>query len=63
MKKVWKSLQDKSGYIGIEYIILAGLIMALGAWAWIKFYALGEELVDGAGEKTRTVLEITVNEG
>lgn len=60
MKKVWKSLQEKSGFISIEYVILVGLLMLLGAWAWVRFYALGEELVDGAGDKTRTVLDITV---
>lgn len=48
MNKVMRKLQDKTGYISIELIIVAGLMTALGAWAWVKFYAMGETVIDSA---------------
>lgn len=61
MKKYVKTLQEKSGFISIEAVILWGLMIALGAWAWTKFYAMSEEVVDHAIEINATAMDVSVS--
>lgn len=58
-----KNLQGKAGFISMETVIISGLMMALGAWAWVRFYATGEALIDNAIELHTAVREVTVSEG
>lgn len=60
MNKINK-LQDKAGYISMETVILAGLVMALGTWAWIRFYDTGEVVIQNAIELHSAVRSVTVS--
>lgn len=62
MKKMWRFFQRKSGYIGLETVITAGLIFLLAAWAWTWFIDTGKNVVNHANQLTLSVLEIKVKE-
>ena len=59
--RIWMNkMQGKSGYISIETIIVWGLMMALGAYAWAKFYDLGEVTIDDAMRNVSTASNVNV---
>jgi len=55
-----KKLQEKAGFISIETIIVAGLMIGLGAFAITQFYLIGQETTDAGVENVRQVLDVTV---
>ena len=55
-----KKLQEKAGFISIETIIVAGLMIALGAFAITQFYAVGQHTTDKAIDNVNKVLDIAV---
>ena len=57
-----KTLQNKAGFISIETIIVAGLMIGLGAYAISQFYAVGQVTTDAAIEKVNKVLDVAVQD-
>jgi len=53
-----KKLQEKAGFISIETIIVAGLMIALGAFAIQKFYLIGEEQTSNALANVNEVMTV-----
>ena len=53
-----KKLQEKAGFISIEVIIVAGLMVALGAFAIQKFYAMGEDQTELALQRVAEVTNV-----
>lgn len=54
-------LQEKAGYISIEAVIVSGLLLALGAWAWIRFYATSQSMIDTAIDLTSQAMDVKVS--
>jgi DNA-binding transcriptional regulator of glucitol operon len=57
-----KSLQEKAGFISIEGVIVWGLMIALGAWAWHRFYGASEVVIDNAIQINATAMDVHVTE-
>jgi len=55
-----KKLLKKCGYIGMETLITAGLMIALGAYAWSTFIPEGKKIVYKADNLVLKPLEITI---
>lgn len=53
-------MKNKQGYISIEAVISAGLLFALGSWAFSAFSDAGLNIIDGAKTSALKVLEVTV---
>jgi len=60
LKKIIQRAKEKAGYISIETIIVAGLFLALGVWAFNKFYASGGVIIDQAMEIASIPENVTV---
>jgi type II secretory pathway pseudopilin PulG len=56
-----KKLQEKAGFISIETIIVAGLMIALGAFAIQKFYLIGQEQTDNALAHVNEVMNVATS--
>lgn len=54
-------LQEKAGFISIETIIVAGLMVALGAYALSEFYTIGQMQTDRAMNSVNRVMEVAVS--
>ena len=57
-----KTLQNKAGFISIETIIVAGLMIGLGAYAISQFYAVGQVTTDEAITNVNKVLDVAVQD-
>lgn len=57
-----RKLQEKAGFISIETIIVAGLMIALGAFAIQKFYTIGEEQTNNALANVNEVMTVATAE-
>ena len=57
-----KQLQEKAGFISIEVIIVAGLMIALGSFAIQKFYLIGQTTTDEALANVEKVMSVAVAE-
>ena len=57
-----KTLQNKAGFVSIETIIVAGLMIGLGAYAISQFYAVGQATTDEAITNVNKVLDVAVQE-
>ena len=53
-----KQLQEKAGFISIEVIIVAGLMIALGAFAIQKFYVMGQATTEDALANVEKVMSV-----
>lgn len=62
LKKFINTLQRKSGYISIEMVILSGLLVVLGAWAFSRFYDTSEVVIDFALEASSMPEHVTIGE-
>lgn len=60
MKKIYKQLKEKAGYISIETVIVAGLMIGLGAFAITQLYMTGQATTDDAIDRVNQVLDINV---
>lgn len=56
-----RKLQQKSGFISIETIIVAGLMVALGAYAIQEFFNVGQMQSDRAVNNVNRVMDVAVN--
>lgn len=59
--KMLKYLQQNMGYIAIETVIVVGFMIALGVFAFQKFYALGQEQTEHAMVNVNKVLMTTTS--
>lgn len=53
-------MKNKQGYVSIEAVISAGLLFALGAWAFSAFSDAGVLIIDGAKTSALKMLEVTI---
>ena len=54
-----KTLKDKSGFISVETVIVAGLMIGLGVFAIIEFYDIGQQAVGDAVFRVDQVLDVS----
>lgn len=48
MNKIKKVLKNKKGIMGLDYICVAGVVIALTTYAMTAFYAQGKVMTDDA---------------
>ncbi len=58
MKKFIIAMRKKSGYISIETVIVAGLIIGLGALLLTDFSISAKSVVSGAMDQVATVQDV-----
>ncbi|MFF2531489.1 hypothetical protein ACFVS2_21515 [Brevibacillus sp. NPDC058079] len=61
MKQVLNTLKSKAGFISIETVIVAGLMIALGAYAVTQLYMAGQSTTEKAIDNVNKVLDVTVS--
>lgn len=62
VKKTFRSLRDRAGFISIETVIVAGLMIGLGAFAVTQLYVTGQTTTEDAIDRVNQVLDIAVVE-
>lgn len=60
MKKLFGNLKNKAGFISIETVIVAGLMIGLGAFAVTQLYITGQTTTEDAIDRVNQVLDISV---
>lgn len=60
MRKILNQLKNKAGFISIETVIVAGLMIGLGAFAVTQLYITGQATTDDAIDRVNQVLDIYV---
>jgi hypothetical protein len=60
VKNVLKVLKEKAGYVSVETVIVAGLVIALGAYAMTQFYMVGQATTEGAVDNINKVFDVQV---
>lgn len=61
MKRFINTLRKCGGYIGVEVVIVAGLMIGIGAYAIANFYGVAQELTDNAIKKINEVQDIELS--
>ncbi|WPS85412.1 hypothetical protein SMD22_01930 (plasmid) [Brevibacillus halotolerans] len=61
MNSVMKAFKEKGGFISIETVIVAGLMIALGAYAITQLYTTGQSTTDAAIDNVNKVLDVAVS--
>lgn len=54
-----KKLQEKAGFISIETLIVAGLMVSLGAYAIQEFFNVGQMHTDHAINSVNRVMDVS----
>ena len=54
-----KTLKDKSGFISVETVIVAGLMIGLGVFAIVEFYGVADSAVQDAVLRVDQALDVT----
>lgn len=60
MRKMLNQLKNKAGFISIETVIVAGLMIGLGAFAVTQLYITGQTTTEDAIDRVNQVLDISV---
>jgi hypothetical protein len=60
MKNMIKSLRNRAGYVSVETVIVAGLIIALGAYAITQFYMTSQATTEFSVDNVNKVLDVSV---
>lgn len=60
--QMFRVLKNKAGFISIETVIVAGLIIGLGAFAVTQLYMTGQTTTEDAIDRVNQVLDIAVIE-
>ena len=55
-----KALKNKAGYISIETVIVAGLVIALGAYALTEFYTTAQGTTEISMENVNKAMDVMV---
>ncbi|WPS85411.1 hypothetical protein SMD22_01925 (plasmid) [Brevibacillus halotolerans] len=61
MEQVMNTLKSKAGFISIETVIVAGLMIALGAYSITQLYTAGQTTTDTAIDNVNKVLDVAVS--
>lgn len=61
MKKLFGKFQNQMGFIAIETVIVAGLMVALGAVALGSFSQNGKDVIFASADRVAQVLDISVD--
>ncbi|MFF2531492.1 hypothetical protein ACFVS2_21530 [Brevibacillus sp. NPDC058079] len=61
LKQVVTILKNKAGFISIETVIVAGLMIALGAYAITQLYMAGQSTTETAIDNVNKVLDVAVS--
>jgi hypothetical protein len=57
-----KKMQEKAGFISIETVIVAGLMVALGAYSIQEFFNVAQMQTDRAMNNVNRVMEVAVGQ-
>lgn len=60
LKKLRKKLANKKGYISLEYLIVAGLVLALGAFVIHQYFFAADDVLNVALDNIRSVTDVTI---
>lgn len=60
MKRLWKTLKNKSGFISIETLIVAGLMIGLGVYIISQWYQIEDTVIEDALENINEVLDLNI---
>lgn len=63
MKTLFKKWQSKSGFISVETVIIAGLMIAFASVATAEYYATSNTVLGTSVERVHQVQEVTVYRG
>lgn len=55
-----KALKNKAGFISIETVIVAGLVIALGAYALTEFYATAQGTTEISMDNVNKAIDVAV---
>ena len=53
---MFKKLQEKAGFISLETIVVAGVVMALAVYALTQYNTAGTDAIDAGIDKINSVL-------
>jgi hypothetical protein len=62
VKRLFQKLKGEAGYVSVETVIVAGLVIALGAYALTQFYMVGQATTEGAVDNINKVFDVNVIE-
>jgi hypothetical protein len=54
--------KSRAGYVSVETVIVAGLIIALGAYAITQFYMTSQSTTEFSVDNVNKVFDITVDQ-
>jgi hypothetical protein len=60
MKQIIQKLKNEAGYVSVETVIVAGLIIALGAYAITQFYMTSQATTEFSVDNVNKVLDVSV---
>lgn len=55
-----RKLKEKAGFVSIETVVIAGLMIGLGAYAISQFYAVGQATTEAGIENVNKVLDVNI---
>ncbi|TCJ98256.1 UNVERIFIED_ORG: hypothetical protein BDK47_11842 [Anoxybacillus amylolyticus] len=58
-----RKLKEKAGYVSVETVVVAGLMLALGAYAISQFYEVGEGVMWASFERAVAIFRVGEPEG
>ncbi|ADO59466.1 hypothetical protein [Paenibacillus polymyxa] len=60
MTKVLKKLKNRAGYVSVETVIVAGLIIALGAYAISQFYTTSQATTEWSMQNINKIYDVKI---
>ncbi|MBP1308699.1 hypothetical protein JOD82_001719 [Paenibacillus sp. 1182] len=60
MTKVIQKLKNRAGYVSVETVIVAGLIIALGAYAISQFYTTSQATTEWSMQNINKVMDVKI---
>ncbi|ADO59468.1 MULTISPECIES: hypothetical protein [Paenibacillus] len=62
MKQAIQKLKNRAGYVSVETVIVAGLIIALGAYAISQFYTTSQATTEWSIDNINKIYNVTIKE-
>ena len=60
MTNVIQKLKNRAGYVSVETVIVAGLIIALGAYAISQFYTTSQATTEWSMQNINKVMDVKI---
>ncbi|ADO59467.1 hypothetical protein [Paenibacillus polymyxa] len=60
MTKVIRKLKNRAGYVSVETVIVAGLIIALGAYAISQFYTTSQATTEWSIQNINKIYDVKI---